>query len=128
MLTSKLGNDILFMTSILGKEVSMEKEKILESSRLENKGKDMYALEVEAKACKVASVTMLLMAFVYYSYELFTGKGSNPAFYSLITVFNCVLYGYKAIKIEKNRKLSIFTSVIWGLLTIMLMLSYFGII
>lgn len=106
----------------------MEKEKILESSRLENKGKDMYALEVEAKACKIASITMLLMAFVYYSYELFTGKGSNPAFYSLITVFNCVLYGYKAIKIEKNRKLSIFTSVVWGLLTIMLVLAYFGII
>ena len=106
----------------------MEKEKILESSRNENKGKDMYALKVEADACKIAAVSMLLMAFVYYTYDIITGKGSNPAFYSLISVFNCVLYGYKAIKIEERRKLSIFISIIWGILTIMLFLSYFGVL
>lgn len=106
----------------------MEKEKILESSRLENKGKDMYALEVEAKACRIASVAMLLLAFIYFSYEIFTGKGTNPAFYSMITVFNAVMFGYKAVKIEERRKLSIFTSAVWSLLTIMLVLSYFEVL
>jgi hypothetical protein len=116
------------MTSILGKEDNMEKEKILENSRLENKGKDFYALEIEANACKIASIVMIVLAFIYFSYEIFTGKGSNPAFYSLITVFNCVLFGYKAIKLKERRKLSIFASVIWGLLTIMLVLQYFGVL
>ena len=71
----------------------MEKDKVLENSRLENKGKDIYAIQVEANACKIASLVMVLLAFVYYSYELFTGKGSNPAFYSLVTVFNAVMFG-----------------------------------
>ena len=106
----------------------MEKDKILENSRLENKGKDFYALEVEANACKIASVIMLILAFIYYSYEIISGKGSNPAFYSLITVFNSVMFGYKAIKLKERRKLSIITSIIWGLLTVMLVLQYFGVL
>ena len=106
----------------------MEKDKILENSRLENKGKDFYALQVEANACKIASIVMVLLAFVYYSYEMFTGKGSNPAFYSLVTIFNAVMFGYRAVKIEEKRGLSIFACVVWGILTVMLMLDYFGII
>ncbi|MBQ3296089.1 MAG: hypothetical protein IJH00_06390 [Erysipelotrichaceae bacterium] len=106
----------------------MEKEKILENSRLENRGKDFYALQVEANACKIASIVMVLLAFVYYSYEMFTGKGSNPAFYSLITIFNAVMFGYRAIKIEEKRGLSIFASVVWTILTAILILRYFGVI
>ena len=59
------------------------------------------------------------------SHEIFTGKGSNPGFYSLITIYSTILFGYKGIKVEKNRKLNIITSVIWGILTIMLVFSYF---
>ncbi len=106
----------------------MDKERILESSRLENKGKDMYALKVEADACKVASIVMVLMAFAYFTYEIVTGRGSNPAFYSLITVFNCVMFGYKAMKVEEKRKLSAFAGAVWGLLTLLLVLTYFGIL
>ena len=106
----------------------MNKEEILEISKKENKNKDLYAIEVEAKACKVASVSMVLLAFIYFTYEIISGKGSNPAFYSLITIFNAILYGYKAIKIEKNRKLNMFTFIIWSLLTIMLILTYFKVI
>ncbi|MCR5228748.1 MAG: hypothetical protein K6D03_01320, partial [Solobacterium sp.] len=71
---------------------------------------------------------MLLLAFIYFSYEIFTGKGTNPAFYSMITVFNAVMFGYKAVKIEERRKLSIFTSAVWSLLTILLVLSYFEVL
>ncbi|MBP5280667.1 MAG: hypothetical protein J6Z03_09295 [Erysipelotrichaceae bacterium] len=106
----------------------MEKDKILENSRLENKGRDFYAMEVEADACKIASLVMVVLAFIYYSYEIFTGKGSNPAFYSLIAVFNAVMFGYKAIKIKERRALSAVTSGVWALLTVLLVLSYFGVL
>ena len=105
----------------------MEKDKVLENSRLENKGKDIYAIQVEANACKIASLVMVLLAFVYYSYELFTGKGSNPAFYSLVTVFNAVMFDYRAIKIEEKRGWSIFACIVWTILTVMLILTYFGV-
>ncbi len=106
----------------------MKKEEVLEASKKENKNKDMYEIQVEAKGANYAGIAMLLLAFVFYSYEIFSGKGSNPAFYSIITIYNAVLFGYKAIKIEKKRKLSIITSVIWGLLTIMLILDYFKVL
>ena len=106
----------------------MKKEEILEKSRNENKKKDIYAIEVESKACKYAALGLLVLASVYYIYEIFSGKGSNPAFYSMIALYCSILYGAKALKIEKNRKLNTFTSVIWGILTIILILEYFGVL
>lgn len=109
-------------------EDKMKKEEILEKSKKENKNKDMYAVEVEAKGANYAGITMLLLAFIYFTFEIFSGRGSNPAFYSIITVYNAVLFGYKAIKIKNHRKLNTFTSVVWGLLTMMLILDYFKVI
>ena len=106
----------------------MKKEEILEASKKENKKKDIYAIEVEAKSSQIAGIGMLILASVYFIYEIITGKGQNPAFYSLITIYESILYGYKAIKIHERRKLSLFTSVIWGLLTLMLILEYFKVI
>lgn len=106
----------------------MKKEEILEASKKENKKKDMYEVQIEAKAGNYAAITILILAFIYYSYEIFKGNGSNPALYSIITLYNTVLFGYKGIKLEKCRKLNIFTAIVWGLLTIMLVLSYFKVI
>ena len=106
----------------------MKKEEILEASKKENKNKDMYAIQVESKGATYAGISMLILALIFYSYEIFTGTGSNPAFYSIITIYNAVLYGYKAMKIENRRKLNIFTSITWGLLTLTLILSYFKVI
>lgn len=106
----------------------MKKEEILEASKKENKNKDMYAVQIESKGANYAGVSMLLLACVFFTYEIVSGKGSNPAFYSIITIYNAVLYGYKAIKIAHRRKLNIFTSAVWGLLTIMLVLEYFKVV
>ena len=103
----------------------MKKEEILEKSREENKKKDAYDLEVGYKAASAASIAMVILAFVYYTYEIVSGKGSNPAFYSLITIYNGVFWGYKAIRLEKNRGLSIASSIIWSILSIMLVGCYF---
>lgn len=103
----------------------MKKEEILEASKKENKNKDIYAIEVEKKSSQLASLCMLILASIYFISEILTGKGQNPAFYSLIAIYSTISYGYKAIKIEEKRKLCGFTSIIWGLLTIMLVLEYF---
>ena len=106
----------------------MKKEEILEASKRENKNRDMHAIEVEAKGATYAGITMLILAAIYYTYEIFTGKGSNPALYSIITIYNTILYGYKAIKMKERRVLHITTAVIWGILTAMLVLNYFKVI
>ena len=87
--------------------------------------KDLYEAEVEAKGANYAAIGMLLLALVYFVYGIATNNGQDNAFYSIITLYNAIAFGYRGMKIEKNRKLSIFTSVIWGLLTIMLIIGYF---
>ncbi len=106
----------------------MKKEEILEASKRENKRKDIYELEVERKGAVAAAISMVILAGIYYCYEIISAKGSNPALYSLITIYCAIVYGFKAVKVEKNRKLNIFISIIWGLLTITLILNYFKVI
>ena len=106
----------------------MKKEEILEASKKENKKKDVFEIEVERRGAVIAAVAMLILAAIYYAYEIISGNGSNPALYSIVTLYTTIIYGYKAIKIEKNRKLNAITSIIWFILTVMLMLSYFKVI
>ena len=106
----------------------MKKEEILEKSRNENKNKDMFAIEVESKACKYAALGLLILATIYHIHGILSGKGSNPAFYSMISLYCTILYGAKALKIEKHKNLNSCTAVIWGILTIMLILEYFGVL
>ena len=84
--------------------------------------------QVDYKGCEYAAISMIFLTFIYFIYDIFAGKDTNPAFYSIITIFNAVLFGYRAIKVKNSRKLNIITSFIWGLLTIMLILEYFKVI
>lgn len=106
----------------------MKKEEILEASKKENKKKDVYEMEIELKGASIASICIISLACIYYIYEIITGKGRNDALYSIITLYNAILFTFKGIKFEKNKKLNIFTGIIWGLLTITLILSYFKVI
>ena len=106
----------------------MKKEEILEASKRENKKKDIYELEVERKGAVVAAMTMVILAGIYYCYEISIAKGSNPALYSLVTIYCTIIYGFKAVKVAKYRKLNAFASVTWCILTIMLILEYFKVI
>lgn len=106
----------------------MKKEEILAMSRKENKNKDIYEIEVENKGCKIAALAMLILITVYYCYEIFTGKGQNYTLYSLVSIYCTVAYGYRSIKLEKRRGLYAFCTIIWGLMTIALILEYFKVI
>ncbi len=106
----------------------MKKEEILEMSRKENKNKDMYEIQIENNGCKMAAIAMLILATIYYCYEIFTAKGQNITLYSLITIYCAVIYGYKGIKFEKNKMFNIICSIIWAILTIVLVLQYFKVI
>ncbi len=104
----------------------MEKEEILKANKEDNKKKDVYEMEVDAKGCRMASMVMFCLAFILLIYEMALDKGVNPAFYSFLSIFNAVAYGYKAYKLEKDRKLNLFISISWGIVTIALLLVYFG--
>jgi len=106
----------------------MKKEEILEKSRKENKNKDMVTLQESYKGATYAAIAMVILAFVYFTCEIFQGKGTNYALYSLICMYNAVLNGWLAIKTKECRVLRIISAAIWGLLTVMLILEYFNVI
>ena len=103
----------------------MKKEEILKKAQAENKNKDYASIAVSNKGAYLAGLVMIILAAIYFTYEIVMGKGTNYALYSLLAIYNTVLYGYQAIKTSEKRKLHIFTAVIWGVLTIMLAISYF---
>ena len=103
----------------------MKKEEILEKSRQENKKRDEYEIRVDNKATTYAALAMLILTSVYFIYEIVTGQGQNYSLYSLLSIYNTILYGYQAIKSKERRSLHIITAVIWGVLTILLAISYF---
>ena len=82
----------------------------------------------EYKAVCYGGLGVLILCFIYFSYEIFSGKGTNPALYSIITIFNSISFFYRGIKLEKNKTLNYITGSIWGVLTILLALSYFEIL
>lgn len=106
----------------------MKKEEILEANRRENMKKDVYELAVEAKAYKTAAIVMFFQAMAFLVYELGVTDKINYAFYSFVTISNAVIYGYKAIKLEKGRKNNAFVAICWTLITIILFLRYFKVI
>ena len=103
----------------------MKKEEILKKAKEENKNKDYASIEISNKGCSLAALTMILLSFVYFGYEIFTGKGINYGLYSLLAIYNAVLYGYQAVRSKEKRKLHIVNAVIWGILTIGFIIAYF---
>ena len=103
----------------------MKKEEILEKAKVENKNKDYASIAVSNRGAYLAGLVMIILCAVYFTYEILTGKGTNYALYSLLAIYNTVLYGYQAIKSKERRGIHIFTAVVWGILTILLAISYF---
>ena len=103
----------------------MKKEEILKKAKEENRNKDYASIAVSNRGAFLAGLSMVILAAVYFTYEILTGKGTNYALYSLLSIYNAILYGYQAIKSKERRGVHIFTSVVWTILTIMLIYSYF---
>ena len=118
----------MYLTRKLGKEESMKREEILEKARKENKNKDYATLAESYKGASYAAIAMLILAGIYFTFEMITGKGMNYAIYSLLCIYNAVLNGWLAIRVKESRVLRIISAGIWGLLTVMLILDYFKVI
>ena len=100
----------------------MKKEDILKASRKENKNKDFAVIEIENKAVKIAALGMLFLTTVYYCLEIFVQGKNNYGWYSVITLYCAILYGYKGIK--RKNKFEIFCMIIWAAIAIPLIISY----
>ena len=103
----------------------MKKEEVLEASKKANKKKDEYELEIDRRGTRVGGLFAIILTTIYYCYEIISGKGSNPALYSIITSFCAGTYIYVGLKVDRNKKTNLIAGIIWLILTIMLVITYF---
>ena len=77
----------------------MNKEEILEKSRIENKNLDLFEKEVSQKAGNLAAI----LATVFYVIQVFVGLGQNYGLYAVVFSIPATGYLVKAIRM-KNKK------------------------
>ena len=95
----------------------MKKEEILKISREENKNKDFAEIEIENKAVKFGVLGILILTTIYFCLEIFIKDNTNYGWYSLISLYCAIIYGYKGIKTKNIFRIII--SLIWTITSIM---------
>ena len=101
----------------------MDKEKILEMSRQENKDKDLYELEINKKAGYTALGSIIIFYTLLYVLNFIAGNGYSLLLYTPVAIFNAVLYTFKYKKTEENKKTNRFAMICW---TITAAIGVFG--
>lgn len=94
----------------------MEKEKILEMSRQENKDKDIAALEAGTKACKHAIVSGAIFAAILGVWQAIANGEKNLSLLALMMFFNMVVQF--SIYFRLKNKMNLFAALCWTFATI----------
>ena len=94
----------------------MEKEKILEMSRKENKDKDIAALEAGTKACKHAIVSGAIFAAILGVWQAIANGEKNLSLLALMMFFNMVMQF--SIFFSLKNKANLFAALCWTFATI----------
>jgi len=100
----------------------MKKEEILEMSRKENQNKDLVRIQIENKAVKFAALSIVILATVYFCMEIFIQGKTNYGWYSIISLYCAIFFGYKGFK--DHKKVNLIAGLAWTLCTIGFIISY----
>lgn len=94
----------------------MEKEKILEMSRKENKDKDIAALEAGTQASKHAIILGAAFAVILYGWQAFAKGENNASLLALMMFFNMVMQF--SIYFRLKNKMNLVAAICWTFATI----------
>ncbi len=94
----------------------MEKEKILEMSRKENKDKDIAALEAGTKACKHAIVSGAIFAAILGVWQAIAKGENNTSLFALMMFFNMVMQF--SIYFNLKNKTNLVAAICWTFATV----------
>lgn len=95
----------------------MDKEKILEMSRKENKDKDIAALEAEKKASHYALTIGAFYTLILFIWQILVERESNDSIVALFMVFNMVTSFSKYYSLKSKKYL--LCAICWTFASIM---------
>ena len=94
----------------------MDKEKILEMSRKENKDKDIAALEAGTQASKHAIISGFIFAAILGVWQAIAKGENNTSLFALMMFFNMVMQF--SIYFRLKNKMNLFAALCWTFATI----------
>lgn len=108
-------------------ENTMEKEKILEMSRKENKNKDIAELDVEKKANNIAVIVGSIFALILILWQAVTKNGVNYGIAAIVEIMCAVssCYKYLCLKRKKHLLLAIYFILISIIFTSAAIISFY---
>ena len=78
------------------------RDEILAKSRNENKGKDLFEMEVQVKAGNWGAAASALLAAIFFTIQIIVGDGTNYGLFAVIFSVNATGYIIKAIRLKKR--------------------------
>ena len=91
----------------------MEKEKILEMSRQENKDNDLFLLEKSKLGESFALIAIVIFCTLLFVLNIFAGNGFKIELYAPVAIVNAVQYSIKYKISEENKKTNRFAMICW---------------
>ncbi len=83
----------------------MNREEILEKSRIENRNQDVYEKEVIIAGSKYACLVAGLVATIFVVVQIVVGEGKNYGLYAIVLAMPMGGYWYKFAKLRKKHDL-----------------------
>ena len=93
----------------------MNKEEILEKSRLENKDLDLYEQEVIGKATNISVVAAAGLCFIFFFVQIMLGQGQDYGLWAILCIIEATIFIYKAIKLKRTHE--IIVAIMYSILT-----------
>ena len=85
----------------------IDKEKILELSRKENKNQDIYEKEVLVAGNKYSCIVAAILATVFIIIQIFVGGGMNYGLYAVVFSMPMAGFWVKYIKLHRKHELAV---------------------
>lgn len=100
----------------------MDKEKILEMSRRENKNTDLVRKETEVRAADIAGGAAILLCIIFRAVEQAFFDRPCFGYYCIFTSYLAASFIYRAVKL-KERKYKVF-AVVWSFAALLSLAMY----
>ena len=100
----------------------MEREKILELSRKENKNQDIFEKEVVVLGNSYACICSGILATIFFVIQIFVGGDMNYGLYAI--VFSMPMAGFWVKYMKMHRKHELFLAIGYTVFVVLLSVSH----
>lgn len=100
----------------------MNRDEVLERSRMENKNQDIYEKEVIKEGGNYGSIVAAILATVFFVIQIFLGGGTNYGLYAI--VFSIPMTGFITKYKRLRRKHELFIAIFYIIVVVLFSVAH----